>query len=146
MIAGTGAPDGEPSLADAPGGGGPRRCAVGGKRRRDHAPAARQPRPPTLPRPAAGAWVGLWAAASPGRPRWRWRQVCWLPVLARRLSMNRYWRVATVVIVSLVGVGYAFAQLPPLIPREVLFGNPARVDAKISPDGQYLAYRAPDER
>jgi dipeptidyl aminopeptidase/acylaminoacyl peptidase len=60
--------------------------------------------------------------------------------------MNRCWRVATVVIVSLVGVGHAFAQLPPLIPREVLFGNPARVDAKISPDGQYLAYRAPDER
>jgi dipeptidyl aminopeptidase/acylaminoacyl peptidase len=59
--------------------------------------------------------------------------------------MTRQWLVATVVIVSLVGVGHAFAQLPPLIPREVLFGNPERVDAKISPDGKYLAYRAPDE-
>jgi len=53
--------------------------------------------------------------------------------------------VATVVIVSLVGVGHAFAQLPPLIPRQVLFGKPERVDPKISPDGKYLAYRAPDE-
>jgi dipeptidyl aminopeptidase/acylaminoacyl peptidase len=55
------------------------------------------------------------------------------------------WLLATVITVSLVGVGHAFAQLPPLIPSEVLFGNPERVDPKISPDGKYLAYRAPDE-
>jgi dipeptidyl aminopeptidase/acylaminoacyl peptidase len=60
--------------------------------------------------------------------------------------MTRHWLVATIGIVSLVGVGHAFAQLPPLIPREVLFGNPERVDPKISPDGKYLAYRAPDEQ
>jgi dipeptidyl aminopeptidase/acylaminoacyl peptidase len=60
--------------------------------------------------------------------------------------MTRQWFVAAVVIVSLVGVGHTFAQLPPLIPREVLFGNPERVDPKISPDGKYLAYRAPDEQ
>lgn len=59
--------------------------------------------------------------------------------------MTRHWLLATVITVSLLGVGHTFAQLPPLIPREVLFGNPERVDPKISPDGKYLAYRAPDE-
>lgn len=39
----------------------------------------------------------------------------------------------------------AVAELPPLIPREVLFGNPDKASPKISPDGQRLAYLAPDE-
>ncbi|MEN8151181.1 MAG: S9 family peptidase [Planctomycetota bacterium] len=33
----------------------------------------------------------------------------------------------------------------PLIPREVLFGNPERVSPELSPDGTRLAYIAPDE-
>jgi dipeptidyl aminopeptidase/acylaminoacyl peptidase len=33
---------------------------------------------------------------------------------------------------------------PPLIPREVLFGNPERVSPRISPDGRWLAWIAPD--
>ncbi|MHC4609866.1 MAG: S9 family peptidase, partial [Planctomycetota bacterium] len=37
------------------------------------------------------------------------------------------------------------AELPPLIPRDVLFGNPDKVSPKISPDGQRLAYIAPDQ-
>ncbi|MBD1894443.1 S9 family peptidase [Coleofasciculus sp. FACHB-129] len=37
-------------------------------------------------------------------------------------------------------------QLPPLIPREVLFGNPERTSPRLSPDGKYLAYIAPDEK
>ena len=36
--------------------------------------------------------------------------------------------------------------LPPLIPRETLFGNPDRTRPKLSPDGKYLAYIAPDEK
>jgi dipeptidyl aminopeptidase/acylaminoacyl peptidase len=36
------------------------------------------------------------------------------------------------------------AGLPPLIPREVLFGNPARWDPKVSPDGLQLSWLAPD--
>jgi len=40
---------------------------------------------------------------------------------------------------------YARAELPPLIPREVLFGNPDRLSPKISPDGTRLAYIAPHE-
>jgi len=31
----------------------------------------------------------------------------------------------------------------PLIPREVLFGNPEKTEPKISPDGKHLAYIAP---
>ncbi len=33
----------------------------------------------------------------------------------------------------------------PLIPRDVLFGNPQRASVQISPDGQYLSYLAPVE-
>jgi dipeptidyl aminopeptidase/acylaminoacyl peptidase len=40
----------------------------------------------------------------------------------------------------------AFAAPAPLIPREVLFGNPERVSPQISPDGQWLAYLAPDDK
>jgi dipeptidyl aminopeptidase/acylaminoacyl peptidase len=38
----------------------------------------------------------------------------------------------------------AFAQMPPLIPREVLFGNPEKASPRISPNGKMLAYLAPD--
>jgi dipeptidyl aminopeptidase/acylaminoacyl peptidase len=34
-------------------------------------------------------------------------------------------------------------QLPPLIPREVIFGNPTKESPQISPDGSMLAYLAP---
>lgn len=37
-------------------------------------------------------------------------------------------------------------QLPPLIPRAILFGNPKRTRPQLSPDGKYLAYIAPDEK
>jgi dipeptidyl aminopeptidase/acylaminoacyl peptidase len=37
-------------------------------------------------------------------------------------------------------------EMPPLIPREVLLGNPRRWQPTISPDGAKLAYLAPDER
>ena len=35
------------------------------------------------------------------------------------------------------------SDAPPLIPREVLFGNPDRLSPRISPDGALLAYLAP---
>jgi dipeptidyl aminopeptidase/acylaminoacyl peptidase len=38
------------------------------------------------------------------------------------------------------------AQLPALILRDVLFGNPERTSPQLSPDGKYLAYLAPDEK
>jgi dipeptidyl aminopeptidase/acylaminoacyl peptidase len=39
----------------------------------------------------------------------------------------------------------AKAELPPIIPREILFGNPVRVAPQLSWDGTRLAYLAPDE-
>ncbi|HZC46444.1 MAG TPA: S9 family peptidase, partial [Candidatus Acidoferrum sp.] len=38
-----------------------------------------------------------------------------------------------------------FAELPPLIPRDTLLGNPARANPHIAPDGKRLAWLAPDE-
>src|SRR6059058_165440 len=38
------------------------------------------------------------------------------------------------------------AELPPLIPRKVLFGNPVKQSPQISPDGTHLSYLAPDEK
>ena len=42
--------------------------------------------------------------------------------------------------------GGAAADLPPLVPREALFGNPVREPPAISPDGARLAYLAPDAK
>ena len=38
------------------------------------------------------------------------------------------------------------AELPPVIPRDVLFGNPERTQPRLSPDGQRLAWIAPDKK
>src|SRR5437762_513676 len=40
----------------------------------------------------------------------------------------------------------ARADLPPLITRDVLFGNPERTTPKLSPDGKRLAWLAPDKK
>src|SRR6516162_7602707 len=40
----------------------------------------------------------------------------------------------------------ARADLPPLIPRKVLFGNPVKAAPRLSPDGKRLAYLAPDSK
>lgn len=37
------------------------------------------------------------------------------------------------------------AEMPPLIPREILFGNAPRSHPQISPDGQQIAWLAPDK-
>lgn len=57
-----------------------------------------------------------------------------------------------ILLLSLVGIGLmsndiqAEDKLPPLIPREVLFGNPERAGTQISPDGKHLSYLAPDDK
>jgi dipeptidyl aminopeptidase/acylaminoacyl peptidase len=38
------------------------------------------------------------------------------------------------------------AEPPPLIPRDILFGNPERANPQLSPDGKYLAYLRPDDK
>ena len=55
----------------------------------------------------------------------------------------------TLVLGLLVGAVLAptalWAELPPLIPRDVLFGNPEKTNPQISPDAQRLAWLAPDQ-
>jgi dipeptidyl aminopeptidase/acylaminoacyl peptidase len=50
--------------------------------------------------------------------------------------------LAILLLVTPVGVQ---AELPGLIPREILFGNPQRTDPQISPDGQQLSWLAPEK-
>jgi dipeptidyl aminopeptidase/acylaminoacyl peptidase len=40
----------------------------------------------------------------------------------------------------------ARAELPSLIPREILFGNPQKLHPSLSPDGKRLAWIAPDQK
>ncbi len=59
---------------------------------------------------------------------------------------QRFLFVSLVALVLLVGlVTPAFAQLPELIPRAVLFGNPERASPQLSPDGKLMAWLAPDQ-
>jgi dipeptidyl aminopeptidase/acylaminoacyl peptidase len=48
------------------------------------------------------------------------------------------------IVAGLVAAVSASAELPPLIPREILFGNPERTSPELSPDGKRLAWLAPD--
>src|SRR5262245_10446771 len=45
----------------------------------------------------------------------------------------------------LAGLAPARGELPTLIPRSVLFGNPTKASPRISPDGKRLSYLAPDK-
>jgi dipeptidyl aminopeptidase/acylaminoacyl peptidase len=62
---------------------------------------------------------------------------------------NRFLTVARAFALAAITIGPAaavLAELPPLIPRETLFGNPERVSPRISPDGKRLAWIAPDKK
>src|SRR2546422_6848379 len=62
---------------------------------------------------------------------------------SRELQMRPRPLLLPVVSLGLFG-GIVVAQDPPVIPRRVLFDNPERTAPQISPDGQLLAYLAPD--
>src|SRR5262249_27013171 len=47
---------------------------------------------------------------------------------------------------AMLSPAVATAELPPLIPRDVLFANPDKAGPQISPDGKYIAYLAPDDK
>jgi dipeptidyl aminopeptidase/acylaminoacyl peptidase len=49
-----------------------------------------------------------------------------------------------IVALLILAAAPARAELPPLISRDLLFGNPERTRPQISPDGQRLAWVAPD--
>src|SRR5712691_12027365 len=71
----------------------------------------------------------------PGQPRAGARSVKRMPGCAKTLLSA---------LTIALGVT-AQAELPGLIPREVLFGNPARSHPEISPDGSQIAWLAPDK-
>ena len=52
----------------------------------------------------------------------------------------------TVFVAFALVVQLAHAELPPLIPREVLFGNPERASPQLSPDATHIAWLAPDKK
>ena len=53
-----------------------------------------------------------------------------------------YSLLAIAVLTAAMGV-VSFAQMPPLIDREVFFGNPEYAGAQISPDGKYISFIKP---
>ncbi len=60
-------------------------------------------------------------------------------------TLGRVAAAAAVLGLALAAAPAVRAELPPLIPRDVLFGNPERVSPQLSPDGQRLAWIAPDK-
>ena len=55
-------------------------------------------------------------------------------------------RIPLVAVLLFLAVPQLFADLPPLIARDVLFGNPERTAPQLSPDGKRLAWLAPDKK
>ena len=60
---------------------------------------------------------------------------------ARKFSLI----IAVLTMTSTIPAPTSFAQSPPLIPRDILLGNPERANPHIAPDGKRLAWLAPDE-
>jgi len=64
----------------------------------------------------------------------------------RAISASARWPVlglAALAVLVTIGVAVHAADVP-LIPREVIFGNPERVGPQLSPDGKLMAYVAPE--
>ena len=59
--------------------------------------------------------------------------------------MNVLRRMLTIAFLALAAIT-AQADLGPLIPRDVLFGNPERATPRMSPDAKRLAWLAPDKK
>jgi dipeptidyl aminopeptidase/acylaminoacyl peptidase len=65
--------------------------------------------------------------------------VCWQ-------KFGRWHRCGLVVLLVASLVEPAKAELPPLIPRKILFSDPQRAAVRISPDGKMLSYVAPSDK
>jgi len=65
-------------------------------------------------------------------------------VLKRGLSWGAALLVSCLGSAWNTGAAVRSAELPPLIPREVLFGNPQIASVNLSPDGRWISYLAPD--
>jgi dipeptidyl aminopeptidase/acylaminoacyl peptidase len=60
-------------------------------------------------------------------------------------SMARIW-VLGLLMAAVLAPTALRAELPPLISRDVLFGNPEKTSPRMSPDAQRLAWLAPDKK
>jgi dipeptidyl aminopeptidase/acylaminoacyl peptidase len=60
-------------------------------------------------------------------------------------AMKTLLSLGMTMVMLVVGYAPSAAQEAPLIPREILFGNPDRVGPQISPDGKQLAFLAPSQ-
>ena len=58
---------------------------------------------------------------------------------------NRHRVAVLVALCAIMSSTFVFAELPPLIPRDVLLGNPVKASPHISPDGTQLSYLAPSK-
>ena len=70
------------------------------------------------------------------------------PFTTRRTQVDDMKRLIIPLVIAttlLTTAGRSLASLPPLIQREILLGNPERANPKLSPDGKYLTYIAPDK-
>jgi dipeptidyl aminopeptidase/acylaminoacyl peptidase len=63
-----------------------------------------------------------------------------------KLSSGLLQELSFAMILTIILSLQALAQLPRLIPRKALFGNPEKINPKISPDGARLAYCAPRDK
>jgi dipeptidyl aminopeptidase/acylaminoacyl peptidase len=54
--------------------------------------------------------------------------------------------VLAAMIASSLVASYSRADLPPLISREILFGNPEKTSPQLSPDGKRIAWLGPDKK
>ena len=59
--------------------------------------------------------------------------------------MKRIAYASMMLALLLTGCAANRAQIPPLIPRQFFFDNPYRANPQISPDGNHLAFLAPDK-
>lgn len=57
--------------------------------------------------------------------------------------MNKTLILSVTLLIAAIFVAGAAAQQPPLIDRELFFGNPEIASAQISPDGKYIAFLKP---
>jgi len=81
----------------------------------------------------------------------RVQRLCTFVRLVRKVCVGRkklcqkeaLLNLKAVVMTTLVAFSAAWAEVP-LVPRDALLGNPERASPKISPDGKWLAYIAPD--
>src|SRR4051812_1783414 len=69
-----------------------------------------------------------------------------LDAALQRHTMRKKLQLMKRVLLLSFAIFIARADLPPLIPRDLLFGNPERTSPALPPEGKRLAWRAPNTK